>query len=105
MIGILKALGMANESIRTLFIYLASYIIGRGVFWGNIGISLCLLQNSSQLFKLDPSNYYLDTVPVNLEFWPLLLLNLGTLVLTVAMMFLPTFLITKITPTKAIKFE
>ncbi|MBP8850606.1 MAG: ABC transporter permease [Breznakibacter sp.] len=106
MIGILKALGMANESIRTLFIYLATYIIGRGVFWGNIiGISLCLLQKQFSLFKLDPSNYYLDTVPINLEFWPLLLLNLGTLVLTVAMMFLPTFLITKITPTKAIKFE
>lgn len=106
MIGILKALGAPNKGIRTIFIYLATYIIGRGILLGNIiGISLCLVQSHYGVFKLDPVNYYLDTVPVNLEIVPLVLLNIGTLVITVAMMFLPTFLITKITPSKAIKFE
>ena len=106
MIGILKALGMPNKGIRTLFIYLATYIIGRGVLWGNIiGISLCLLQMHFGFLKLDPVNYYLSTVPINLELIPLLLLNVGTIVITTAMMFIPTFLVSKITPSKAIKFE
>lgn len=106
MIGILKALGMANNGIRSLFIYLATYIIGRGILWGNIiGISLCLIQMHFNVITLNPEEYYLNSVPINLSIVSLLILNIGTLIVTTAMMFFPTLLVSKILPAKSIKFE
>lgn len=106
MIGILKALGTKNWSIRKVFLYQSSMIIGKGMLWGNvIGIGLCLLQYYFEIIPLDPTNYYVDTVPVNIKLSHLLLLNVGSLIATVAMLLIPSYLITKISPAKAIKFD
>ena len=106
MIGILKALGAEDWSLRKVFIYLSGYIIGRGLLWGNlIGISLCLIQKYTHLFKLDPSNYYLTTVPIHITFTELLLLNIGVLFVTLSMMLGPSYLVARILPVKAIRFN
>lgn len=106
MIGILKALGTPNWSIRKIFLYQSSMLIGKGMLWGNvIGISICLLQYWFEIIPLDPANYYVDTVPINLSISHLILLNVGSLVATVSMLLIPSYLITKITPAKAIKFD
>ena len=106
MIGILKALGTDNWSVRKIFLYQSSMIIGKGMLLGNlIGIGICLIQYHFQLISLDPVNYYLDTVPINLNWFHLLLLNIGTLISTVSMLLIPSYWITRITPSKAIKFD
>uniref|UniRef100_A0A2A4YQ91 ABC transporter permease n=1 Tax=OCS116 cluster bacterium TaxID=2030921 RepID=A0A2A4YQ91_9PROT len=106
MIGILKALGTSNWSIRKIFLYQSSMLIGKGLLWGNIiGISICLLQSFFKIIPLDPTNYYVDTVPVNLKLSHILLLNIGSLIVTISMLLVPSYLITKITPAKAIKFD
>lgn len=106
MIGILKALGTPNWSVRKIFLYQSSMIIGKGMFWGNIvGILFCLLQHHFQIIPLDPTNYYVDTVPINLKVSHLILLNIGSLIITVSMLLIPSYLITKITPVKAIQFD
>lgn len=106
MIGILKALGTANWSIRKVFLYQASMIIGKGMLWGNIiGITICLLQHYLKIIPLDPTSYYVDTVPINLKFTHILLLNIGSLIATVSMLLIPSYLITKISPSKAIRFD
>lgn len=106
MIGILKALGTPNWSVRKIFLYQSSMIIGKGMFWGNIvGILFCLLQHHFQIIPLDPTNYYVDTVPINLKVSHLILLNVGSLIITVSMLLIPSYLITKITPAKAIQFD
>ena len=107
MIGILKALGSADWSIRKVFLYNAAYLIGIGLFWGNlIGISAIWLQHSFKLLKFpNPQEYYIDYVPVHLELTTVILLNVGVLLLCLLMLLLPSFIITKITPVKAIKFE
>lgn len=106
MIGILKALGTPNWSVRKIFLYQSSMIIGKGMLWGNIvGILFCLLQHHFQIIPLDPTNYYVDTVPINLKVSHLILLNVGSLIITVSMLLIPSYLITKITPAKAIQFD
>jgi len=105
-IGILKALGTPNWSIRKIFLYQSAILIGKGMFWGNlIGISVCLIQYYFQLIPLDPTSYYVDTVPINLKLTPILLLNIGSLLATVSMLLLPSYLITRIRPSKAIQFD
>lgn len=106
LIGILKSLGSTNWSIRKLFLYNASYIIFRGLFWGNvIGIGLVLAQHYFGFVKLDPATYYVRVAPVYLKFSHIMLLNIGTLVLCVLMLLIPSYIITKISPVKAIKFD
>ncbi len=106
MIGILKALGSANWSIRKIFLYYAAYIIALGLFWGNlIGIGLCLLQDRFEFIKLSEENYYLSTAPIDLNLWPILLLNLGTLAITLAFLIIPSYLVSSISPVKAIRFK
>lgn len=106
MIGILKALGENNRSIRKIFLYVSFFLIGKGMLWGNvIGISLCLLQSYTHLIKLDSSIYYLDAVPVDLNVVSLALLNIGTLLVSMLMMLGPSYLITRISPAKSIRFE
>lgn len=106
MIGILKALGENNRSIRKIFLYVSFFLIGKGMLWGNvIGISLCLLQSYTHLIKLDSSIYYLDAVPVDLNVVSLVLLNIGTLLVSMLMMLGPSYLITRISPAKSIRFE
>ncbi|PHS64795.1 MAG: transmembrane permease [Flavobacterium sp.] len=106
MIGVLKALGSNDKSIRKIFLYNAIYLIGKGLFWGNlIGIGLLLLQKQFKLIKLDPSVYYVTEASVYISFTNIFLLNLGTLVLCLLMLLIPSFLISKIAPVKAIRFE
>ena len=106
MIGILKALGSEDVSIRKVFLYQAAYLIGKGLFWGNIiGIGLSLLQLKTGLIKLDPSSYYIKLVPVNLNLIHILLLNTGTMAAIIMMLLIPSQLISRITPVKAIRFD
>lgn len=106
MIGVLKAVGFENWSIRKIFIYISSFLIFKGIFWGNVaGISFCLIQAKFGLFKLDPGSYYLDIVPVNLKIEHLLLLNAGTIGITLLMLLVPSWYISRIDPDKAIRFD
>jgi lipoprotein-releasing system permease protein len=105
MIGILKALGSTNTSIRKIFLYNASYLILKGLFWGNIiGLSLILIQHYFKVITLDPETYYVSTMPVFISFTNILLLNLGTLFMCFLMLIIPSYIITKINPAKSIKF-
>lgn len=107
MIGILKALGSANWSIRKVFLYNAVYLIGIGLFWGNlIGMGAIWIQDTFQVVKFpNPQEYYIDYVPVHIDGVTVLFLNIGVLILCLLMLLLPSYIITKITPVKAIKFE
>ncbi|OYX27971.1 MAG: transmembrane permease [Flavobacteriales bacterium 32-35-8] len=106
MIGILKALGSNNWSIRKLFLYNASYLIMLGLFWGNLlGLGLLFAQKYFKLFPLDPSVYYVTEAPVYINLGYILALNVGTLVLCLLMLLVPSYIITKISPVKAIRFE
>lgn len=106
MIGILKALGSDNWSVRKIFIYNAMYLVGVGLFWGNlIGIGLLLLQQHFDLFALDPDTYYVSQVPVYLHWSYIVALNFGTLVLCFLILLIPSYIISKISPVKAIRFE
>lgn len=106
MIGILKALGSNNWSIRKLFLYNASYLILLGLFWGNlIGLGLLFAQKYFKLFPLDPSIYYVSEAPVYINFGYIIALNICTLILCVIMLLVPSYIITKISPVKAIRFE
>jgi lipoprotein-releasing system permease protein len=106
MIGILKALGSDDITIRWVFIYQAAYLISKGLFWGNlIGIGLAFLQLKTGLITLDPSSYYIKTVPVNLDLIHILLLNAGTMAAILIMLLVPSKLISRITPVKAIRYD
>lgn len=105
-IGILKALGSSNVSVRKIFLYNATYLIIVGLFWGNlIGLTLLFAQKYLNLFPLDPDTYYVSSVPVYLNLGYILALNLGTFLLCMAMLLIPSYIITKISPVKAIRFE
>ena len=106
MIGILKSLGANNWSIRKVFLYNAAYLIGRGLLWGNIiGIGLLLLQKYFSIIKLNPESYYVNVAPVDINLFYILLLNIGTVVICLLVLLIPSFIITKITPSKSIRFE
>jgi len=106
MIGVLKSLGAEDLTIRRVFLYQAAYLIGKGLFWGNlIGISLAYLQLKTGIITLDPTSYYIKTVPINLELIHILLLNAGTMAAIILMLLVPSQLITRITPVKAIKYD
>lgn len=105
MVGILKALGSYNTSIRKIFLYNATYLILKGLFWGNlIGLTIIGVQYFFKVITLDPTTYYVATMPVYIDFFSILLLNLGTLVLCFLMLIIPSYIITKINPSKSIKF-
>lgn len=106
MIGILKSIGSTNWSVRRIFLYHSLFLIGKGMMWGNIaGLALITLQYFTGIIPLDPEAYYVNTVPV-LYHWPLfIVLNIGTLLVSVAMMIGPSYLITKILPAKIIRYE
>lgn len=106
MIGVLKALGSNNWSIRKLFLYNASYLIVLGLFWGNlIGLGLLFAQKYFKLFPLDPSVYYVTEAPVYISATYIIALNVGTFVLCLIMLLVPSYVITRITPVKAMRFE
>lgn len=106
MIGILKSMGARNKEIRHIFIYVALYIVGRGMIIGNvIGITLCLIQRYTHIISLDPSSYYLDTVPILMLPLHIIALNVGTIILTTLMLIGPSFVISRILPAKSIRFN
>ena len=106
MIGILKSIGASNWSVRRIFLYHSFFLIGKGMLWGNIaGLIIITLQYFTGIIPLDPEAYYVSSVPV-LFHWPLfILLNVGTLAASIAMMVGPSFLITRILPAKIIRYE
>lgn len=106
MIGMLKSMGARDFSIRKVFLYLSTFLIGQGMLWGNIiALSFCLIQHKFQLLKLDPATYYLSAVPVDLNPLYIILLNIGTLMVSLLMMIGPSYLVARITPAKSIRFE
>lgn len=106
MVGILKALGMPNVNVRRIFFHVSIQLLIRGLIIGNIiGIGLCWLQLNFHLMSLNPQTYYLNSVPINLSITHIALVNLGTTVTCLLMMFLPTLILNKITPIKAIRFS
>jgi lipoprotein-releasing system permease protein len=105
MIGILKSLGADNWSVRKIFLYNASYLIFKGLLWGNIiGIGLLLIQKHFGIIQLNPENYYVNQAPVYINWLYILFLNIGTILICMLVLFLPSYIITKISPVKAIKF-
>jgi len=106
MIGVLKAMGCPDWSIRKVFLYLSVFLTSRGMLWGNIiGISFIIIQNTFNIFKLNPATYYVDVVPVNFSLVHLILLNAGTVLATTLMLVLPSYLISRIAPDKTIRFD
>lgn len=106
MIGVLKAMGSANWSVRKIFIYLSVFLTSRGMLWGNvIGITIIVVQKVFHIIKLDPTSYYVEFVPMNFSFIHLLLLNLGTIVITSIILILPSYFVSKISPDKTIRFD
>ncbi len=106
MIGILKSLGATNWSIRKIFLYHSIFLIGKGMFWGNvIGLSFCALQYFTGIVPLDAEAYYVSTVPIIFNWTYIIILNIGTALASILMMIGPSYLITKILPAKIIRYE
>jgi len=106
MIGVLKAMGSQNWSVRKIFIYLSVFLTGRGMLWGNlVGIAIVALQGFFHIIKLDPSSYYVTYVPMNFSIFHLLMLNVGTIVVTSVILIVPSWLISRISPDKTIRFD
>ena len=106
MIGIMKSYGVNNWSIRKIFLYQATYILANGLFWGNvIGIGLLLIQKYFGIVTLDPAQYYVKEAPVNINFIHIALVNVLFIVLCYAIMIIPSYIITTISPVKSMKRE
>lgn len=106
MIGVLKALGADNTSVRKVFLSFSVLLIRKGMLWGNVvALLFCVLQYYFKIIKLDPATYYVDAVPVELNVGVWLLLNLGTLVVSVLMLVGPSYLVSRIHPARSIRFE
>ena len=106
MIGILKAMGANNWNVRKIFLYNAFYLIARGLFWGNfIAITLLVMQKVYGVIQLNPENYYVNEAPVSINLLHIALLNLGTVIVCLLVLLIPSYIITKISPVKAIRFD
>ena len=106
MIGVLKALGARNKTVRHTFLWFAVFIIGKGLLIGNIiGLELILLQKYTGLIHLDPATYYVSTVPVEVNIPIILLINIATLLVSVFVLIAPSYLISHIHPAKSMRYE
>lgn len=106
MIGVLKAIGASNTTVRHTFLWFAVFIIGRGMALGNfVGLGLVVLQRSTGFVKLDPTNYYVSTAPMELDVPLVVLLNVATMLISVFVLVLPSYLITHIHPAKSMRYE
>ena len=106
MIGLLKAFGSSKQSVRKIFFYVSIQLLIKGLLIGNfIGIGFCLIQNYFNIIPLNSATYYLDSVPINLSMLHVLYVNVGTIIICMLMLFLPTLILNKITPIKAIQFS
>ena len=106
MVGVLKALGLSNTNVRRIFFYVSIQLLLKGLLIGNIiGVGFCWLQLQFKFATLNPQTYYLDFVPINLSLTHIVLINIGTAITCILMMFFPTLILNKITPMKAIRFS
>ena len=106
LIGLLKALGACNRAVRSIFLRFALLIVCKGMFWGNvIGLGLCAVQKVTGVITLDPKNYYLDTVPITFDWGFIVAVNIVMFVLSALVLIVPSGLISRIPPTKAMRFE
>ena len=106
MIGILKSMGANNWAVRKIFLYNAFYLISKGLFWGNlIGVGMLVIQQYFGIIKLNPENYYVNEAPVFIDFGTIFLLNIGTIIICLLILLIPSYIITKISPIKAIRFD
>lgn len=106
MIGVLKSLGATNWSIRKIFLYNATYLILKGLIYGNIiGLGMLLIQKYYGVIQLDPTSYYVKEAPVLIRFSDILLLNVGVVFISILVLLIPSYIITKITPVKAMRFD
>jgi lipoprotein-releasing system permease protein len=106
MIGTLKALGLNNWSIRRIFLYYAAFIIGFGLLLGNgIGLLFCWIQDTFGIVRLDEASYYLSVAPIAINWWTVLAINVGTFLITLIFLIIPSYLVTRIEPVKAIRFK
>ncbi|WP_448697975.1 ABC transporter permease [Mucilaginibacter sp. AW1-3] len=106
MIGMLKAMGATNTAIQEIFMINAFYLIGMGMILGNVlGLGVCVLQDQTHVFKLDQASYYMKFVPISINWLDVVLLNAGTLVICVLVLIIPSMLVTRISPVKAIRFK
>lgn len=106
MIGVLKALGASNSQIRKVFLHFSVFVIGKGLVIGNVlGIGICLLQKYTGIIHLNPQTYYVDSVPVQFNILFIILLNIGTLIISVLVLIAPSYMVSRINPAKSIRFE
>lgn len=106
MIGVMKALGARNKTIRHTFLWFAVFIIGRGMFYGNIlGLGLLVLQKFTGIVKLDAQTYYVSTVPIEFNWIYIIALNVATLMISIFMLVAPSYLISHIHPAKSMRYE
>ena len=106
MIGVMKSMGARNIQIEKVFIYFAGFLISRGLLLGNIiGIGLCLIQMFTGVITLDPESYYVSQVPINLNIWHLVILNVGTMLTTIIIMVFPSKIISRINPVDSMRFN
>ena len=106
MIGILKALGARNSTVRHTFLWFAAFIIGKGLIIGDaIALAIIVLQKTTGIVKLDPVTYYVDTVPVEINWLFIVALNIATLLIALFVLIAPSYLISHIHPAKSMRYE
>ena len=106
MIGVLKALGADNTAIRKIFLTFSAFLIGKGMLWGNVvGLGLCFIQYYFEPIHLNPADYYVNTVPLEMNWFYFLLLNACTFIVSLMMLIAPSYLISRIHPARSIRFE
>ena len=106
MIGVLKAIGSNNNFIRKIFLYQSGFLIIKGMLWGNvIGIGICLIQYYFEPLKLNQASYFINYVPINFNIFYFILINIGSMIITLLMLILPSLVIARISPAKSIRFE
>jgi len=97
-------LGMEQWTTQKVFLYNAAYLIGIGLFWGNVlGLGLLALQHQTEWISLDPTSYYVTTVPIAFDLSMIVAINIGTFVICVLMLLIPSFIISKVTPIRALR--
>lgn len=105
-IAVMKSLGASNRQLRRVFLCFAAMLVGRGMLWGNVlGLGVALLQQQTGLFQLDAATYYVDAVPVQIPWLLILLLNVATLCITLLVLILPSYLVSRIQPARVMRFE
>jgi lipoprotein-releasing system permease protein len=106
MIGILKAIGTGNKSIKNIFLYQSAFLMVKALFWGNIiGLGICWIQDYFKVLKLDQTSYFIDYAPIDFNLFHIIILNIGTLVITMIILLLPSIIISNINPVKTIRFN